>query len=349
VYDALADGEGARLFGALVAPDLDLHKARPLAGDDAASSVVFDERWELRVYRPLVDGPNPDVEVPLALRRLGLDEVPTSVATWQRVNSDLAVMRRHIPRATPGDQVAGASVLEMLEMGCPPRMARADFRAHAEALGATVGRVHAAMAEAFGTDPARGSELADAMTIRALRTLRNPADAARVERSYRRLDGVTDVGTSMRIHGDLHLGRVVLGRRGWSVVDFSPDPELPTEERRERSSPLRDVASVLQSLHRVAADALDQHGLPEDDDEAAAELALLVEAWEERAAKAFISGYTSVDAVHQLLPSDRPARDALLAVFELNASIEQLGRRSGSGDSGATVIALRADHHPHRW
>jgi hypothetical protein len=59
-----------------------------------------------------------------------------------------------------------------------------------------------------------------------------------------------------------------------------------------------------------------------------------------------------VDAVHQLLPADRPARDALLAVFELNASIEQYSRRSTvavTDEEGAIVIPLRAEHHPHRW
>jgi hypothetical protein len=56
-----------------------------------------------------------------------------------------------------------------------------------------------------------------------------------------------------------------------------------------------------------------------------------------------------VDAVHRLLPADRPARDALLAVFELSASIEQLGRRPEPAAEYGTVIPLRADHHPHRW
>jgi hypothetical protein len=50
-----------------------------------------------------------------------------------------------------------------------------------------------------------------------------------------------------------------------------------------------------------------------------------------------------------LLPADRPARDALLAVFELNASIERLNRRTSDDPAGAVVIPLRADHHPHRW
>jgi predicted trehalose synthase len=220
-----------------------------------------------------------------------------------------------------------------------------DFRTQAEALGAGLARVHVGMAAAFGTEPATGTKLADAMVARARRTLEEPDESARVERSYRRLDAVTDVGVSMRIHGALDLGRVVSGRHGWSFVDFTADPVQPADERRERSSPLRDVASMLQSIHRTATDALVE---VETDPEST----LLVAAWEERAAKAFVSGYTSVDAVHQLLPSDRPARDALLAVFELNANIDRLGRRTltSPGDpADSVVIQLRADHHPHRW
>jgi predicted trehalose synthase len=155
------------------------------------------------------------------------------------------------------------------------------------------------------------------------------------------------------------LGRARLDRHGWVIADFTPEADLPVAESREPSSPLRDVAALLQSLHAVAGDALDEYssgqGAAAEDTDEDAELALLVEAWEERAAKAVVSGYTSVDAVHQLLPADRPARDALLAVFELNASIERLNRRydraaaGGADAAGATVIPLRADHHPHRW
>jgi len=353
VYDALVDSEGARAFGHLVAPDLDLRGVQPGPSDSAMSTVVFDDRWELRVYRSLVDGPNPDVEVPLALRRLGVEDVPTSVGVWQRVGSDLAVMRRHVRRTTPGGEVARRSLLEMLERRCVPRVAPLDFRASAEALGAALGRIHVGMAQAFGTEPATGRQLAAAMTRRAQRKFASDAESARLERSYRRLDAVADVGVSMRIHGDLHLGRVRVDRHGWSVVDFTPEPDLPETERREPSSPLRDVAGALQSLHRVAGDALAEHRSGEygtaEDAVPDAELTVLVEAWEERAAKAFVSGYTSVDAVHQLLPADRPARDALLAVFELNASMEQLNRRTAGGGPGGTVIPLRAGHHPHRW
>jgi maltokinase len=317
------------------------------------SSVVFDDRWELRVYRSLVDGPNPDVEVPLALRRLGIEDVPTSVGVWQRVGSDLAVMRRHVRRTTPGDEVARRSLLDMLERRCAPRVAPLDFRASAEELGAALARVHVGMAQAFGTKPATGAQLAEAMTRRARRKFDSEAESDRLERSYRRLDAVTDVGVSMRIHGDLDLGRVRVDRHGWSVVDFTPEPDLPETERREPSSPLRDVAGILQSLHRVAGEALAEHRSVDngtaEDTEGDAELTLLVEAWEERAAKACISGYTSVDAVHQLLPADRPARDALLAVFELNASMEHLTRRTNGAGTGGTVIPLRAGHHPHRW
>jgi predicted trehalose synthase len=152
----------------------------------------------------------------------------------------------------------------------------------------------------------------------------------------------------MRIHGDLGLDRVVHGRHGWTVRDFTPDPTVPSGEQRQPSSPMRDVAALLHSLHVAAVGALAEHQAGVDN----AESALLVEAWEERAAKAFVSGYTSIDVVHQLLPAGRRARDALLAVFELNATIEQFGRRTTgvtNGDADGTIIQLRADHHPHRW
>ncbi|HJV96585.1 MAG TPA: putative maltokinase, partial [Albitalea sp.] len=54
-----------------------------------------------------------------------------------------------------------------------------------------------------------------------------------------------------RLHGDFHLGEVLVSQGDAFLIDFGGDPALPVEVRRRKDSPLRDVASLLHSLDDV--------------------------------------------------------------------------------------------------
>ena len=56
----------------------------------------------------------------------------------------------------------------------------------------------------------------------------------------------------MRIHGDFHLGQIMVMDEKYRICDFEGVPTLPLSERRLKRSPLRDVASLMHSLHYAA-------------------------------------------------------------------------------------------------
>src|SRR5207253_7655213 len=95
-----------------------------------------------------------------------------------------------------------------------------------------------------------------------------------------------DAGGRIRGHGDYHLGQVLRTKSdAFVIIDFEGEPTRPLAARREKTSPLRDVAGMLRSLAYAAA----SFAPPGDqkDQRALAERELVTGRWERDARAAF--------------------------------------------------------------
>ena len=95
-----------------------------------------------------------------------------------------------------------------------------------------------------------------------------------------------------RVHGDFHLGQVLVVQGDAYIIDFEGEPARPMEQRRAKGSPLRDVAGLLRSFAYAAAAAAP--GRSAASPQAAERRMTLLAQFAERASAVFLEAYRAV-------------------------------------------------------
>jgi trehalose synthase-fused probable maltokinase len=214
----------------------------------------------------------------------------------------------------------------------------------ASRLGAVTARMHAALASRddlpdFAPRPATAAarqalatrlahQARDLLGRSVAQAAKLPAVAARlerlgggIERIVAALGAVSVAGTSaadIRLHGDYHLGQVLVDRSGQRLmpIDFEGEPGRSLAERRAVGSACKDVAGMCRSFDYLARCAAKAAGAPGGSGP-----------WPDRRAleEAFLGSYRANARGGAWWPTDPNEEKILLDAFTLDKAVYELG------------------------
>jgi maltokinase len=292
---------------------------RLLGVEQSNTSVVYGDRFVLKLFRRLAVGTNPDLELHRALNRANSSHIAPLLGAIETVHDAMPVTLAML-HAFAADSVEGWALhtghLRDLLRG---KETNRDLGTETEALGRAVAAVHADLARVLGTrrmSPADVAELRGGMLSRFDATLRDVPALRPFTDGVRAVFGAVDAGASgvlvHRIHGDLHLGQVLRTPNRWLLIDFEGEPAAPLVERLVAQSPVRDVAGMLRSFDYAAQ--LELRGCQHPDPTGSRTIA---ERWVRRARDSFLRGYANASGTD-------PSAAGLLGAYELDKAVYEV-------------------------
>jgi maltose alpha-D-glucosyltransferase/alpha-amylase len=126
----------------------------------------------------------------------------------------------------------------------------------------------------------------------------------------------------IRVHGDYHLGQVLWTEGDFYIMDFEGEPARPISERREKQSPLKDVAGMLRSFSYAAYAGLFAHAAARPGQFQPLEPWARI--WQTWTTAAFLRGYFAASERALFIPAEPSQRDALLQLFVLDKALYEL-------------------------
>ncbi|MGF7175003.1 malto-oligosyltrehalose trehalohydrolase [Azospirillum doebereinerae] len=335
-------------------PDAPLHR---MTAEQSNTSIRVGNAAIIKGLRKLEPGAHPELEVSRFLTETaGFANTPALLGWVERSNSSgsttLCILQALVPDAADGwSHVTGRLNARVTRFDAADKADDIEGMAFLRRLGRRTAELHRALAtpgggDAFTPEPATPDTLQSwgegvrGLAARILDRLRaavptlDPAIAPFAASLAESRTGVlaqidalipetADI-SAMRLHGDYHLGQVLVSHGDVQIVDFEGEPMRPLAERRAKHCILRDVAGMLRSIAYAAAMARD--AIPADLDESARDArAAWLSWWEGEAASAFVAGYREAIGDCPGFPRDPVAATGLLKLFLLEKAFYEIG------------------------
>ncbi|GAA0530253.1 maltose alpha-D-glucosyltransferase/alpha-amylase [Rhizomicrobium palustre] len=291
---------------------------RWLGGDSSNSAAVIGQEMMVKIFRRLVDGIHPEVEMVKELTQRGFTGIAALLGDVALMRSSgggatIMVVQRFIRNQGDGFQWSVEQAKRLLEDPATIEEGHDGFETVSHFVsvsGERLGQMHRELAQ-----PTENQDFAPVAAERqtietwAAKT-KSQVDGA-LEALAQRDVGVfkdefteilenhdvlmagidsrleSGIGSNLtRIHGDLHLGQVLVAAGDAIIVDFEGEPLKPISERRAKNSAMRDVAGMLRSFSYVVWTAAKASPLTVQRD-----VKTLLGNFEDRCAAAFMEGY----------------------------------------------------------
>jgi maltose alpha-D-glucosyltransferase/alpha-amylase len=331
-------------------------EVRYLSAEQSNSSVVVGKSMVLKLIRKIATGVHPELEMSAYLTQAGFANISPllgSVIRRDANGEDNLLMIAQGYLSNQGD--AWEWTQNNLERALRDELADAmseqeqhynalgELKDFAGMLGQRLGEMHQVLAAPtdnrdFAPQVTTQKEaLASAKDIaaqveHALKLLKehqnelNPADKTLVSRLLDNkkaiLSHVQELGKKavgglrIRVHGDLHLGQVLVIKGDAYLIDFEGEPARPLSERRGKHSPYKDVSGVLRSFDYAAAMAINVQNV-DNTAQARAARQRVADRYLNDAKLAFVDAYRLAAASLAHAWQDPEGEDASLALFGL--------------------------------
>ncbi len=332
----------------------DTLEIRRLSAEQSNSSLIVDDKLVLKIVRKVLAGRHPEAEMTGFLTARGFANIAPLLGETVRLDDEgvqHTVMLAQGFVRNQGD--AWEWTLDYLKRVSADISGSDDasgfedalsgYLSLAGAIGKRLAEMHEVLAReteepAFKPEPA-DSAAVDAwaegvveqidLAVQACQRVTDwPDEATRVlstefiggadalRHAARRLSAAAaGLATQTRVHGDFHLGQVLVTSGDATLIDFEGEPAKTMAQRRAKSSPLRDVAGLLRSFDYAAASAL--AGRVPVSGQAVERQVNLVELFRQTAGRAFLEAYRSVLRAAPKPWVEKQAEQSLLDLFLL--------------------------------
>jgi maltose alpha-D-glucosyltransferase/alpha-amylase len=155
------------------------------------------------------------------------------------------------------------------------------------------------------------------------RTLLEQQD--RLQERFTALRDTRISGMRTRHHGDYHLANVLYTGSDFIITNFDGDYTRPMSERRIKRSPIKDVASMVRSLHYISHAVLFNHvpGIVTTQD-VDWRLERWAKAWYQWVSALFLRGYFETAGAANCLPQTQAEIKALLDAYTLEKGLIEI-------------------------
>jgi maltose alpha-D-glucosyltransferase/alpha-amylase len=142
--------------------------------------------------------------------------------------------------------------------------------------------------------------------------------AQRLRAAIASLAAAPATALAIRLHGDYHLGQVLITKNDFVITDLEGEPGRTLAERRRKHTVLKDLAAMRRSFDYARVVAAQQFATKPSS--GGADVSVFLEDWRTQVHAAFRDAYRAAVAGSPVLPGDAAEEERLLML----ATIERL-------------------------